>query len=320
MTGLQKAAWWSVPLLGFVFLACVVTLIILYATRPTKKTGLPKDNKVVAAKVAEEPKKKNAAQKKQRQKKRAAPKEPSKREPSEAKPAPTAAKANAPLTPAMIETMATPLVTVEGANTITSLVCTGGKIHYLGDGELRFVEKQPALKGGQNFGYLDFKAQNDSVELPDVPKDHGSIEIVVNMPARNSSVVLDSHFQRFTLRKNKDGLRWRIAGTNKQAPIRLSKTKINFKKWHHVVITWQNGGKAILYVNGAEHDSFPYRDEQPHFKTFKKVVLGRIRSPKGRYYASAVHRYNVFDEALSVEEVVKLNTEMRDKYPVVFKN
>lgn len=46
MSGIEKAAWWSVPMTGLVALACAATIGYLYVTKPVAPRGLPAGEQV----------------------------------------------------------------------------------------------------------------------------------------------------------------------------------------------------------------------------------------------------------------------------------
>ena len=315
MTGLQKAAWWSVPLLGVVAIACASTLGVLFAIRPPLTTQPSQEKRV--ADVNE----------------RAAPKE--NQQPT------TNTEADSPAEPdrniktvTNVPVIHTPpgnreinpvslSAAAPKANVLASLHCAGGKIHFEGSSELNFVSQQPSFKtteeGSNSFEFLSFNGADQSIELPDVLKKSGSIELVCKMPGNGSSIVLDNSFQRLTIRKNNKGFRWRIDANKKTNKIKLSPGKVDFSQWQHVVITWSETTDAILYMNGIEQDRMAYENEQPHFANFEKMVLGKTRGPDGRFFESEVHRYKVFDQPMTSAEIVAQYDELKSSFPFIFK-
>ncbi|QEG22151.1 LamG-like jellyroll fold domain-containing protein [Mariniblastus fucicola] len=217
----------------------------------------------------------------------------------------------------------TPIEVTLNAKTIVSLVCDDGKISFSGPTELKFVDSQPTLQvteeSGVKFAHLLFDGMDQSAELPPVSRSQGSLEMVAKLPSQNTSIFLDSNYQRLTLRKNRDGLRWRVAGVQKPDKIRDVSKPVDFDQWHHIVVTWKSGGAAILYVDGIEYDRFNYIHEQPHFAEYEDVVLGRTRGPNSRFYECRIHRYKVFDQPIPAADVAKLNQAIRQTYPFIFR-
>jgi len=213
-------------------------------------------------------------------------------------------------------------VSVNAATTM-SLTCADGKIIFNGKQDLKFVDNQPSMEiteeGGVKFAHLVFNGTDQSAELPPVSRGQGSLEMIAKLPQTKTSIFLDSNYQRLTLRKNRDGLRWRIAGVQKPATIRNDAKLVDFNKWHHIAITWKSGEDAILYVDGVEHDQYSYIHEQPHFAEYEEVVLGRTRGSSGRFYECRVNKFVVYDQPLSADEIAKLNESVRQTYPFIFR-
>jgi len=359
LRGIEKVAWWSVPAVGVVAAACALTIGTLYAIQPKpdatatakvtvagrKMDDLPEVAQTtpvevsIPAVVAKSPepasKIASVAEVKtetetetetqtatqaldvNREEVPAVPSEPITQP---AKPTQTAADSPAAEAPAnSASDAAVPL----SANTVTSLTCIDGTIQYQGAIELNFAEKQPAFEsmeeGGVKFQYLSFNGSDQSAELPDLSKETGSLELVCKMPASSTSIVLDSSFQRLTLRKNREGFRWRIDAKRKTNKIKLSPAKLDYDQWHHVVITWSSSKGAVLYVDGAEQDRMDYVNEQPQFANFEKIVLGRTRGPNGRFYESQVHRYTVFDQPLNPDEIAAQFKQLKKSFSFIFK-
>ena len=334
LTGLQKVAWLSVPMLGVVLLGCVSTLGVLFAIQPKMKSSRNSENRFVDGhpdsiqkRLAEKPESNKTEPDNPEQLKTNLVVETKTIPASESLTDRTAltpvASPTNPASPvaSKASTGASSSITVS-AKTLTSLNCVDGKIHFAGDIDLNFVDSQPSFEtteeGGVKFEHLYFGGTDQSVELPDVSKDAGSIELVCKMPARETSVVLDSNFQRLTVRKNKDGFRWRIDAKKKTTKIQLSPAQVDYDRWQHVVITWSDGSEAILYVNGVEQDRMDYVNEQPEFANFQKIVVGRTRGPNGRFYESRVHRYTVFDQPLTAAEIAGQYNAIKNSFPFIF--
>ena len=328
LNGLQKAAWWSVPALGAVALVCASTVGVLFFNKPvtieTPAANRSPGELAASSKeipettlVSGEPTEKVAI--KADETKIVDDKTPTPIPEPKAVIAPEAqTKAFEPVAAAVPVAP----VTVNATKTI-SLTCADGKINFEGKRDLKFVDNQPAMEvteeGSVKFASLFFNGTDQSAELPTISRAQGSIELVTLMPDRKTAVILDSDFQRLTIRKNRAGLRWRIAATEKQDDIRMIKKPVDFNKWHHIMMTWQDGGDAIIYVDGVEHDRFPYVHAQPHFGEYEKVVLGRTRNFDGRYYESRVNRFVVYDKPIPAEKVSELNQSVRRTYPFIFR-
>ncbi len=332
MTGLQKAAWWSVPALGFVAFACASTLAVLFAIRPIAKDTSASRGKATPPKTANldvaVDDKTATPSKKARQPKNVVEVENAKpaQGPQQSQPSVASLpKEKNPQAkgPPKAPTVGVPQVMNSAAGlsgTLTSLRCIDGNIEFFGTPDIQFADQSPQIEknGKSKFERLTFNGQNQAIELPDIPKGRGTLEIVAKLPESATSILLDSSFQRLTLRKNRDGMRWRIAATKKQDKIRLSQTPVDFSKWHHYVITWESGSDAILFVDGVEHDRCSYVDEQPQFPNFQKIIVGKTRGPNGNFYRSKVHRYSVLDRVLSANEVAALNKELTETFPAFF--
>lgn len=325
LRGIEKVAWWSIPVTGLVALSCISALGFLYVSQPktvasndrppAHSPGEKVESKLAAAttvpKVA-----KVAAE--------------SKTEPKEASPAAPPVEKQPAFEPASQTVVVQKVPSVPALETVSvsatslfSLQCEDGKIKFSGQVDPRFVDNQPSLEtteeGGVSFTHLFFNGTDQSAELPRIPKETGSLLMVVKMPTRITSIFFDSSYQRLTLRKNRDGLQWRVGGAQKPAKIRDIGKEVNFNEWHHIVVTWKSGNDAILYVDGVEFDRYAYTNEQPQFPNYEKIVLGRTRGPGGRYYECRVHKFAVFDQPIPMEEVAKLSQSVRQTYPFIFK-
>lgn len=324
--GIEKAAWWSVPAVGAIALLCAATISVLFLNKPATVTSNPEPSNLVEAEQTKSPKVESARVESQMMMASLAP-DPKSVAETVSEPAPVAeTKTAAKTKPAAVTKTAAKVVTPVSiaANITMSLTCTEDRILFEGDQNLAFVDKQPELEvtrdGDVKFACLVFDGVDTSAELSKIARDQGSLEIVTLMPNnRKTCVILDSSKQRLTLRKNRDGLRWRLGGKKKSETIRLIENPINFRQWHHVMITWKNGEDAIIYVDGVEQDRYPYVQEQPHVGNFHKVVLGRTRAPAGRFYTSRVNKLVVYDQPIASEKVALLNQAVRQTYPFIFK-
>ena len=327
LTGLQKAAWWSVPGLGVVALFCASTIGILFINKPPTVSDTPSPSRTRSpgevaqstnavldpGPVSGQPGKRTTVKVAETQIVEGATPAPNS-EPEQS----TAPESAAP-------DVATKTAEPESDNAaiMMSLTCTDGKIVFEGKQDLKFVDGQPSMEitedGGVAFAHLFFNGTDQSVELPPIARAQGTLELVVKMPPRDTCVLLDSSAQRLTVRKNKGGLRWRVGGLRKPAKIRDIDKPVDFRQWHHIAITWKSGDNAILYVDGVEHDRYAYVHEQPRSSIYKRIVLGRTRGSSGRFHECRVNKFVVYDQPLPVEDIAELNQSVRQKYPFIFK-
>ncbi len=324
LRGIEKVAWWSIPATGLVALICISALGFLFMSQPktvaltnappVRSPGEKIEPKIVAPAAVPPKVAKVAATAKTESEKAAPTPPPIEQQPEAAKQTVVVQKVPSVPVPESVSVSATSLF---------SLQCNDGKIEFSGQGRPKFVDSQPSMKvieeGGVSFAHLFFNGTDQSAELPRIPKETGSLLMVTKLPPRKTSIFLDSSYQRLTLRKNRDGLRWRVGGAQKPAKIRDVEKEVDFNQWHHIVVTWKSGSDAILYVDGVEYDRYPYSNELPQFPNYSDVVLGRTRGPGGRYYECSVHKIAVFDQPIPVEEVAKLSQSVRQTYPFIFK-
>jgi len=321
LQGIEKVAWWSVPAVCAIAMVCAMTIGVLFLNKPADVASNPEPSNVVKVEQTKSPKVESTRVESQVA---MASLTPQPKSDPKSDPKPKARKTRDAQKVAEKKTAPKVVTPVSiAANTTMSLTCTEGRISFEGDQSLAFVDKQPELEvieeGGVKFACLVFDGVDTSAEVSNISRAQGSIEIVALMPDRKTSVILDSKFQRLTLRKNRDGLRWRMGGKRKPETIRLIENPVNFNQWHHVMITWKNGEDAIVYIDGVEQDRYPYVHEQPRFREFEKVVLGRTRSPNGTFYESRVNKLVVYDQPISSEKVSQLNQAVRQTYPFIFK-
>lgn len=205
---------------------------------------------------------------------------------------------------------------------LMSLTVVDGKIRFTGAHELAFDSQQPSIEktssNESSFEHLSFNGVDQAIELPSIPKSQGSVVIVVKFPTYRTSIVFDTDFQRLTLRKNRTGIRWRVAGARKTISIREPEKPFDAAKWHHVAMTWINGGSAVLYVDGVEYDRYDYVTDVPNSPDFEKVVIGRWRGPGERYYPSQIHELMVYESQLSADNVAALHSNLVATYPFIF--
>ena len=295
LSGLQKAAFWSVPAVGVLFVICAATIGVLFftqsntASEPVTQTSSPaKKTKSKKAASSAPPKEKTPVAKKKR---RQSPKK-------------NAAVTNSAPT---------------GGKTM-SLTCADGKILFEGKRDLQFPDNQPTVEVTEgDFACVYFNGVDESAQLPPVSRSKGSLELVVRMPSRRGCTVLDSSFQRLTLRKSRDQLEWAIVGGQNKDSVRQIEKRFNFKPWFHIMMTWKSGEDAILYVDGVEVDRFAYVHEQPHLAEFEKVVLGKSLGTGKKFFESRVYRMIVYDQVLPAAKVSELNQSLRKSHPFIFK-
>ena len=175
------------------------------------------------------------------------------------------------------------------------------------------------MLNGSNEAWLAFDGISQAVEIPPILKKQGTISLVVKMPGEKAtSIFFDSTLQRLTLRKNDKGLRWRVAAGRKPVKIRLLNQQVDFERWHHLVISWLDGGQAILYLDGIIADRYAYANEQPQSPNFSKVVLGKTRAPNGNHYPCKIAELTIFGAAKSPEEIAALHQKIVTKHPSLF--
>jgi hypothetical protein len=208
------------------------------------------------------------------------------------------------------------------AKPVYSLRIADGEIVLAGQGELAFDSKRPSIENtkgsSSSFPHLLFDGSEQAIELPPIQKTQGSIIVTVKVPEFKTSIFFDSSYQRLTLRKNAGGIRWRIEGGTRQNKIRNVAKDFDPAKWHHVVMTWHADKEAVLFVDGVEFDRYPYVNEQPQFPSYEKVIIGKTRGPNGNHYECKIGELTVYDAPISADNVAKLHTSLREKYPFIF--
>ena len=202
------------------------------------------------------------------------------------------------------------------------LAVAGGKLQFSQSGfdlgtEFPTIEKDAE----SGFEFLRFNGADQSLKLPDVPQSTGSVVVTARMN-QSFAVVLHSLFGRILIRKGIGGLGWRVAGTSKIAPVR-EKNPFDEQQWHHIVMTWHDGGQAVLYRDGQAIDQFDYIHEVKRFSFFRDVTVCKTIFKNGadediRYFASDVHEVVVFDEQLSSNQVTTMYSEKKNQFGTLF--
>lgn len=224
--------------------------------------------------------------------------------------------ANPPANNAPAETAQTSLSVVDSLYGVT---VSGGKFRLGGlNHNLGNAAPQIEKYDGSSFEYLRFNGVDQNLSLPDVPETNGSFVVTARMSARQSVILLDSNQGRLTIRKNRTGIRWKIGGRTKPGPIRNVDKPFDDQQWHQIVMTWQDNGPAVLYVDGVAVDQFDYIHENKRFRDFTAVSLSREAAWDKKFSPSEVQEILVFNFALPPARVSKMFAEKKAAFPNVF--
>lgn len=175
-------------------------------------------------------------------------------------------------------------------------------------------------KYDSGFEYLHFNGVDQHLLVPPVPQEVGTLIVTAKTDARQSVVVIDSSQERLTIRKNRGGIRWRIAGSANKGPIRDVDVPFDETRWHHYVLTWQADAKAIFYMDGVQIDEFDYKHENKKFRFFNDVNVSRNAMRDKKFFPSDVQEVRVFNTVIPKNEVEAMFAEKKAKFSDVFGN
>lgn len=335
LTAIQKLAFWSVPATGAVAIACCGTLLWMAFSTPQTKSSAnvsdetPRTSETTTAAVAankppvtpdERPEKKQTEPAKKKREKTAGPKTPAvvKNQPADHQSAAIASAIPAPVRSIDFAAAGLP-------DPVFWLTCEDNAIRFDGPKPIKFESQSPVVTQKQIdsevMQCIAFNGINQSINLPDLPKSSGSISVTALVTNFKNCIFLDSDSQNLTLRKNRMGLRWRVISKKWSSKIRETQPKFDPEKWHHIVITWQDGSDAVLYVDGVEFDRYSYLNKSSDPPSFSGVVLGQTRG-KGylgnKFYESWIGDVHFFDQPLDENNVKSLNGAIRQQHPSFF--